>query len=62
MIRRVQEEKEREMIAANLSHERVIKLQERGVVEMIDEKEMEDREEKDVDVKAFTESVRSLSL
>ena len=65
-MRKVQEKKEREVIAANLSDDRVVEVQERGVVETVDEKEMEDREvrgeEKDEDVKVFTESVRSLSL
>ena len=52
------------MIAANLSDDKVGEVQEGGVAERVDEKEMEDREvrgeEKDEVMKVFTKSVRSL--
>lgn len=66
MIRKVQEKKERERVAANLSDERVGEVQERGVVEAVDEKQVEEEyvkgEEKIEDVTVLTKSVRSLSL
>lgn len=66
MIRKVQEKKERERVAAILSDERVGEVQERGVVEAVDEKQMEQEyvkgEEKIEDVTVLTKSVRSLSL
>ncbi len=66
MIRKVQEKKERERLAANLSDEREAEVQERGVVETRDEKQMADREvkeeEKAENVKVSTKSVESMSL
>ena len=69
VVRKVQEMKEREggSVAASFRDETVSEQQERGVVERVDEKEMEEEgevkvEEKDVDVKVLTRSVRSLSL
>lgn len=66
MIRKVQEKKERERVAANLSDERAGEVQERGVTETVDEKQMEEEyvkgKEKNEDVKVLTKSVRSLSL
>ena len=62
VICKIQEKEKREMIAANLRDGRVVEMQEHGVGGTVDEKEMEDGEEKDEDVKVFTESVRSLSL
>lgn len=53
-------------MAAILSDERVGEVQERGVVEAVDEKQMEQEyvkgEEKIEDVTVLTKSVRSLSL
>lgn len=53
-------------MAASLSDEREGEVQERGIVETVDEKWMEDREvkeeEKDKDVKVLTMSVRTMSL
>ena len=55
MIRKVQEKKERESLTLNFSDEREGEVQERGVVETVDEKQMEEgevkEEEKDKDVK-----------
>ena len=66
MIRKVQKKKERKMITINLSDEGLGEVQERGVFETVNEKEMENRgirgEEKDEDVKVFTESVSGLEL
>ena len=66
MIRKLQEKKEREGLAANLSDEREGEVQERGVVETMDEKQMADselkEEEKAENVKVLTKSVESMSL
>ena len=68
IIRKVQENQERERLAATLSdeNERESEGQERGVVEAVDEKPMKEREVKaekdDEDVEALTKSVRSMSL
>ena len=66
VIRKVQEKKEGGRLAASLSDEREGEVQERGIVETVDEKWMEDREvkeeEKDKDVKVLTMSVRTMSL
>ena len=66
VIRKVQEKKERERLTAILSDERDGEVQERGVIETVDEKQMEEREvkeeKKDEDVKVLTKSVRSMSL
>ena len=69
VVRKVQEKMEREggRVAADFNDEGVGEQQERGVVERVDEKQMEEEtevkvEEKDEDVKVMTESVRSLSL
>lgn len=66
VIRKVQEKKERESMTTNFSDEREGEVQERGVVETVDEKQAETRkvkeEEKDEDVKVLTKSVRSMSL
>lgn len=66
MIRKIQERKERESLTANSIDERDGEVQERGVVETVDEKQAEARkvkqEEKDGDVKVLTKSVGSMSL
>lgn len=66
VIRKVQEKKERKRLAADLSDETESEQQERGVVERMDEKQMEGgelkEEEQDKDVKVLTKSVRSMSL
>ncbi len=66
MIRKVQEKKEREGLAANLSDEREGEVQERGVVETMDEKQIANREvkeeEKAENVKVSTKSIESMSL
>ena len=66
VIRKVQERKERERVAASLNDETMGEVQERGVIETVDEKQMEEQyvkgEEKNKDVKVLTKSVRSLSL
>ena len=66
VVRKVQEKKEGERIAASVNDKREYDVQERGVVEAVDEKWMEEREvkeeEKDEDVKVLTESVRRMSL
>ncbi len=59
-------EEEKKDVATDFNDEGVGEQQERGVVERVDEKQMEETEvkveEKDEDVKVMTESVRSLSL
>ena len=66
VVRKVQEKKERERLAATWSDDRDAERPELGVVETLDEKQMEERqgkaEEKDEDVKVLTKSVRSVSL
>ena len=66
MIRKIQKKKEKKMITINLSEEGVGEVQERGVFETVNEKEMENRkiraEGKDEDVKVFTESISGLEL
>lgn len=66
VIRKVQEKKEREGLAANLSDEREGEVQERGVVETMDEKQIANREvkeeEKAENVKVSTKSIESMSL
>ena len=66
VVRKVQEKKERESLTTNFSDEREGEVQERGVVETVDEKQAEARNvkeaEKGEDVKALAESVRSMSL
>ncbi|CAF9925469.1 hypothetical protein IMSHALPRED_006482 [Imshaugia aleurites] len=63
VIRKVQEKKERERLAAVLINEGEGEGQERGVIEAADEKAMEmNKEGKDEDVKVLTKSVRSMSL
>lgn len=53
-------------MAATLSDDRAGEKQERGVVDTLDEKQMDERErkeeEKDEDVKVLTKSVGSISL
>ena len=66
VVRKVQEKKERVRPAATFSDGRESEVQERGVVEAVDEKWMEQREveeEKRIeDVKVLTKSVRGMSL
>ena len=66
VVRKVQEKKEREGLAANGYDEKEGELQERGVVEAMDEQDMKGEEVKDVgkyeDVKVSTKSAMSLSL
>ena len=66
MIRKVQERKESERLAANVSGEREAGVQERGVSDAVDEKQMQGREPKEMqrnkDVEVLTKSVRSMSL
>lgn len=66
VIRKVQEKRDRESLAAGLSEGEEGEQQERGVIETMDEKKVEagevKEEEKDEDVKVLTKSVRSVSL
>lgn len=66
VVRKVQEKRERERLAATLSDEGENEAQERGVTEAVDEKRTEEgevkEEKKDEDVKILTKSVRSMSL
>ena len=66
VVRKAQEKKEGERLAATLSDDRAGEKQERGVVDTLDEKQMDERErkeeEKDEDVKVLTKSVGSISL
>ena len=66
VVRKVQEKKERERPAVTFNDERESEVQERGVVEAVDEKWMEEREveeeKRNEDVKVLTKSVRGMSL
>lgn len=66
MVRKVQEKKGRERPAVTFNDEREGEVQERGVVEAVDEKWMEEREveeeKRNEDVKVLTKSVRGMSL
>ena len=69
VIRKIREKKERDSLTINFSDEREGGVQERGVVETVDEKQAEAKkmkeegeEEKEKDVKVLTKSVRSMSL
>ena len=66
IIRKVQEKKERENLAAILSNERESEGQERGVAEAVDEEPMKERElqaeKNDEDVEVLITSVKSMSL
>lgn len=66
VIRKVQEKRERESLAASLREREEGEQQERGVIEAMGEKRIDARgvkkEEKGEDVKVLTKSVRSMSL
>ena len=66
IIRKVQEKQERERLAAIPSNEREPEVQERGVVETVDEKPMKvkevDSEKRDEDVEVLIKSVRGMSF
>ena len=66
VVRKVQEKKERKRLAAIVNDEREGNLQERGVIEAVNEQEMEEKEVKEEgksgDVKVLTESARSMSF
>ena len=66
IFRKVQENQERERLAAIQGNERESEGQERGVVEAVDEKPLKEREvqaeKNDEDVEVLTKSVRSMSL
>lgn len=66
VVRKVQEKKRRERPAVTFNDERESEVQERGVVEAVDEKWMEEREveeeKRNEDVKVLTKSVRDMSL
>ena len=66
VVRKVQEKKGRERPAVTFNDEREGEVQERGVVEAVDEKWMEEREveeeKRNEDVKVLTKSVRGMSL
>ena len=66
VVRKVQEKKERERLAANGHDEKEGEMQERGTVEAMNEQGMKEEEVKGVEkyegVNVLTESIRSMSL